>query len=181
MTLARLPSADRYKGVDEVLEVMPALLEAEPRIKYLVAGDGADRPRLEAKARALGLADKVVFTGMVDETEKPDLFRLADVFVMPGRREGFGFVFLEAMACGVPVVGSQVDGSREALRDGLLGALVDPADAASIRGAILAALTKPKEIPHRLNHFAWPAYAERVAEAVRRMDADHHGHATQRS
>ena len=85
MTLARFSRAERYKGVDEVLEVMPALLKEEPTLKYLVAGDGDDRPRLEAKAQSLGLADRVIFTGMVEESDKADLFRLADAFVMPGR------------------------------------------------------------------------------------------------
>lgn len=169
MTLARLPGAERYKGVDEVLEIMPALLETVPTLKYLVAGDGDDRPRLEAKARSLGLADRVIFTGMVREADKADLFRLADAFVMPGRGEGFGFVFLEALACGVPAVGSKVDGSREALRDGLLGELVEPTDPQSIQQGILRALTKPKGIPEGLNYFAWPAFAARVAAAVRSL------------
>lgn len=169
MTLARLPEEERYKGVDEVLENMPALLEQEPALKYLVAGDGDDRPRLEAKAESLGLGDRVVFTGMVKEADKADLFRLADAFVMPGRGEGFGFVFLEALACGVPAVGSRVDGSREALRDGMLGELVDPADPASIRQGILSALAKPKGIPEGLDYFAWPAFSQRVAAAVRSL------------
>jgi len=166
MTLARLPGAERYKGVDEILEVMPSLLEIDPTLKYLVAGDGDDRPRLEAKAKSLGIADRVIFTGMVPESEKADLFRLADVFAMPGRGEGFGFVFLEALACGVPAVGSKVDGSREALRDGLLGELVDPADLQSIQHGILRALAKPKAIPEGLAYFAWPAFARRLADAV---------------
>lgn len=169
MTLARLPGVERYKGVDEVLEAMPALLEKEPALKYLVAGDGDDRPRLQAKAESLGLADRVVFTGMVKEADKADLFRLADAFVMPGRGEGFGFVFLEALACGVPAVGSKIDGSREALRDGLLGELVDPTDPASIRQGILSALAKPKAIPEGLGYFAWPAFSQRVAAAVRSL------------
>jgi phosphatidylinositol alpha-1,6-mannosyltransferase len=169
MTLARLPGMERYKGVDEVLEIMPVLLEMEPALKYLVAGDGDDRTRLEAKARSLGLADRVIFTGMVKEDDKADLFRLADAFVMPGRGEGFGFVFLEALACGVPAVGSKLDGSREALRDGLLGELVDPADPASIKQGVLAALAKPKGIPEGLSYFAWPAFSQRVAAAVRSL------------
>jgi phosphatidyl-myo-inositol dimannoside synthase len=169
MTLARLPGAERYKGVDEILEIMPELLEKEPTLKYLVAGDGDDRPRLEAKAQSLGVADRVVFTGMVNEADKADLFRLADVFAMPGRGEGFGFVFLEALACGVPAVGSQIDGSREALRDGMLGELVDPTDRASIKQGILRALNKPKDIPPELSYFAWPAFSQRVADAVRSL------------
>ena len=73
-----------------------------------------------------GLSDRVVFAGFIPEAEKADHYRLADAYVMPGRGEGFGFVFLEAMACGIPVVGSRLDGSREALRQGDLGILVDP-------------------------------------------------------
>ena len=166
LTLARLPSADRYKGVDEVLEMLPTLLEDEPRLRYLVAGDGDDRPRLQAKAQALGLQAHVVFAGMIDEAEKADHFRLADVFVMPGRGEGFGFVFLEALACGVPVVGSQIDGSREALRDGELGELVDPRDADSVRVGIVRALQKPIAIPPGLEFFDWPNFCARLQAAI---------------
>lgn len=167
LTLGRLSSLERYKGVDEVIELLPDLLRHEPDLSYLVAGEGDDRARLMAKADAMGLGDHVVFTGMIDEAEKADIFRLADAYVMPSRGEGFGFVFLEALACGVPAVGSQLDGSREALRDGLLGELVDPQVPASIRQGILRALAKPRAIPPELGYFAWPAFAERVGQAVR--------------
>ncbi|MGD9583387.1 MAG: glycosyltransferase family 4 protein [Lysobacterales bacterium] len=166
LTLARLPSAERYKGVDEVLGVLADLLKEEPQLRYLVAGDGDDRPRLEAKAQALGLQAQVVFTGLIDEAEKADHFRLADAFVMPGRGEGFGFVFLEALACGVPAVGSVLDGSREALREGELGELVDPRDAQSVRDGIVSALRRPIGIPSGLTYFAWPNFCKRLRTAV---------------
>jgi len=166
MTLARLPSFERYKGVDEVLEIMPSLIGAEPTLSYLVVGDGDDRSRLHAKARALGLEQRVVFAGLIDEKDKADHFRLADAFVMPGRGEGFGFVFLEALACGIPAVGSLVDGSREALRDGELGELVDPSSPHSIRAGIVRALAKPKGIPEGLDYFSWPHFRLRLAAAV---------------
>ncbi len=166
LTLARLPSAERYKGVDEVIEALPALIKNLPGLKYLVAGDGDDRARLEAKVQALGLADHVVFAGFVDERQKADHFRLADVFVMPGRGEGFGFVFLEALACGVPSVGSMIDGSREALLDGALGELVDPSDPDSIRDGIQRALQKPIEILPGLAHFGWPRFRARLHAAI---------------
>lgn len=124
---------------------------------------------LKQKRKHFGMAGHVAFTGMVEESAKADFFRLADTFVMPGRGEGFGFVFLEALACGVPVVGSKLDGSREALRDGRLGELVDPADPLSIRQGILSSLAKPKGIPEGLNYFAWPAFSQRVATAVRSL------------
>jgi len=166
LTLARLPSAERYKGVDEVIEALTVLRADDPTLTYLVAGDGSDRGRLEARARARKLAGHVVFAGFVDEREKADHFRLADVFAMPGRGEGFGFVFLEALACGVPAVGSAIDGSREALRDGALGELVDPRDPASVSDGIRRALRKPKGILPGLEYFGWAAFVARLRGAL---------------
>ena len=166
LTLARLPGSERYKGVDEVLEALPALIRQDQRLLYIVAGEGDDRPRLEARSRELGLQDHVLFTGFVAEAEKADHFRLADAFVMPGRGEGFGFVFLEALACGVPVVGSLLDGSREALREGELGELVDPTDADSVKAGIERALQRPQAIPPGLAYFDWPNFCARLRAAV---------------
>ena len=169
MTLARLPEFDRYKGVDEILECLPELRKSDPSIAYLVVGDGEDRPRLEAKAETLSVAEHVRFVGYVDEAEKADYYRAGDLFVMPGRGEGFGFVFLEALACGVPCVGSGIDGSREALRDGLLGEIPDPRDHEQILAAIRRALLKPRTIPEGLDYFAWPEFAQRVYAATRSL------------
>jgi glycosyltransferase involved in cell wall biosynthesis len=168
MTLGRMAATERYKGFDEVLEQLPWLLEREPYLAYLVVGDGTDRPRLEAKAAGLGLPGRIVFTGRIPEEEKADHYRLADVYVMPSYGEGFGFVFLEAMACGIPVVASKVDGSREAVRDGLLGELVDPADPVQVREGILAALAKPRGVvPDGLSYFAFERFEERTHAFLR--------------
>lgn len=164
LTLARLAGQERYKGIDEVLEILPQLLATHPDLVYVIAGDGEDRDRLQRKALELGLSAHVTFAGFVNEAEKADLYRLADVFVMPGRGEGFGFVFLEALACGVPVVGSELDGSKEALRDGELGQLANPDCPESIVTAIQKALQAPREIPVGLNHFAWPAFRARLVQ-----------------
>lgn len=170
MTLGRLESRERYKGFDEVLEVVPQLARSIPDIAYLVVGEGTDRPRLEAKAAAMGIADRVVFAGAIAENEKADHYRLADAFVMPSRGEGFGFVLLEAMACGVPVVASSLDGGREALRDGELGLLVDPSDPTQLLDAIPRALKKPKgQVPSGLEHFFFRNFesrAHRFIEAI---------------
>ena len=166
LTLARLDPRERYKGVDEIIEVMPDLLLQQPDLCYLIAGDGDDKARLLAKAERLKVAEHIVFAGYVPETEKADLIRLADVFAMPGRGEGFGIVYLEAMACGVPVVGSRLDGSRDALKNGELGPLVDPDDRASLKAGLLQALNARKQIPSGLQDFAWPAFTQRVAGAV---------------
>lgn len=166
ITLARLAGYERYKGVDEILEVLPALLADDPSFTYLIVGDGDDQARLQAKAAALGVADNVVFAGFVDESEKADHLRLADVFAMPGRGEGFGIVYLEALACGVPAVGSQLDGSREALRGGELGELAEPTNLPTIRACIALALAKPRGIPSGLSYFDWPHFQSRVVAAV---------------
>ncbi|PWT74379.1 MAG: glycosyltransferase, partial [Chloroflexi bacterium] len=96
----------------------------------------------------------VVFAGAIPEAEKVDYYNLADAFVMPGRGEGFGIVYLEALACGVPVVGSILDGSKEALLDGKLGQLVNPNDPASIRNGITQALASTKNASIDLGMFS---------------------------
>lgn len=167
MTFGRLSSDERYKGVDEVLEAMPSLLAQRGDLAYLVAGDGDDRPRLEEKARSLGLESRVVFAGYLPEAEKADYYRLADAYVMPSRGEGFGFVFLEAMACGIPVVASTLDGGREAVLDGKLGIIVNPDNPEELRAGILAALGRERGVPPGLEYFAYPDFAARAQAAVR--------------
>ena len=170
MTMGRLSVDERYKGMDEIMEAMPALLQRRPDLAYLIVGDGDDRPRLEQKSRALGLADKVVFAGFIPERDKADHYRLADVFVMPSRGEGFGFVFLEAMACGIPVVASTVDGSREAVRDGELGIIVDPDDRDGLITGIITALSRPRgEIPPGLDYFSYERFVRRLHGIVARF------------
>jgi glycosyltransferase involved in cell wall biosynthesis len=169
LTLARLSRKERYKGIDEVIETLPSLLTHYSNLKYMVCGDGDDIPRLKKKVHSLGLSDRVIFTGVLKESEKADHLRLADAFVMPGYGEGFGFVFLEALACGVPVVGSQLDGSREALRGGELGELANPNDPASVQVCILNALGKPLGIPPGLSYFDWAHFQHRLLAAVQQL------------
>lgn len=169
LTLARLSAKERYKGIDEVIDSFPSLLLHHPNLKYVVCGDGDDKTRLQKKVHTLGLSDRVIFTGMLKESEKADHLRLADAFVMPGRGEGFGFVFLEALACGLPVVGSQLDGSCEALLGGELGELANPDDPASVQACILNALSKPIGIPPGLNYFDWDNYQNRLSIAVKQI------------
>lgn len=171
LTLGRLSAQERYKGHDEVLQALPALAAEVPELAYLIVGDGDDRPRLEHKAAELGVAERVVFAGYIPETEKADHYRTADAFVMPGRGEGFGIVYLEAMACGVPVVASALDASREAVRDGALGAVVDPDDPDSIRRGILDALAADRVVPEGLSYFSFERFQERWHDVVDRAFA----------
>lgn len=155
LTVARLASKERYKGHDQVMAVLPELATTHPNLSYLIVGDGDDRSRLAARAAWLGVGDRVVFAGHVPEAEKADHYRVADAFVMPGRKEGFGIVYLEALACGVPVVASTADASREAVLDGRLGVLADPDDPMTVVRAISATLrTGRGSAPRELAFFS---------------------------
>jgi len=138
LTVARLDAGEGYKGVDQVIRALGTIPPAQ-RPGYVVAGDGTDRARLGALAVELEVA--VTFLGRVSDEELVSLYRLADLFVMPSRNEGFGFVFIEALACGVPVVAGGVDGSVEALDGGRLGLLIDPLDVSAIAKAITDSLS----------------------------------------
>ncbi len=170
LTVSRLWPTDNYKGIDEVMELLPALAEEIPEIAYLIVGEGDDRPRLEAKARSLGVADRVVMAGFIEERDKAAHYRLAEAYVMPGWGEGFGIVYLEAMACGIPVLGSKLDGSREALRDGELGILVDPHDREDLRRGLLAVLQRPRGvIPPGLSYFSLENFNRRCQDIMEQI------------
>ncbi len=166
MTLGRLQQ-NRDKGVDRILEVLPQIVAKDPSIAYLVVGDGSDQMRLKAKTSAMGLAEHVVFAGRISEAEKPAHYRLADAFVLPGTEEGFGIVYLEALASGVPVLGSKMDGSRDALLDGELGELVDPHDSNDVLRGILRVLEqRPGKVPSRLTEFSFERFSARVEQIL---------------
>jgi phosphatidylinositol alpha-1,6-mannosyltransferase len=141
LSVGRLQSR---KGHDLVIRSMARLRSVRPDIRYLIVGDGDERPRLERLVREEGLGDAVRFAGKVPDEQLPDYYSAADVFVHPNRIdddgdvEGFGMVFLEAAAAGLPVVGGNSGGVPEAvdhLRTGLLvgGRDVDEFVAAVLR------------------------------------------------
>lgn len=139
MTVARLWSGDIYKGVDVTIRALPKILHEQPDVKYLVIGRGDDQPRLAKLAEDLGVADRVVFAGFVPDNELVDHYRLADAYVMPSQ-EGFGIVYLEAMACGVPVLSGDDDGSADPLQDGQVGWQVPHRDSEAVASACLEIL-----------------------------------------
>lgn len=162
-TLARLDPGERYKGIDEVISVLPELIREIPNLFYVIGGKGADRARLEEKARSLGVGDRVIFAGFVPELEKADYYRLADLFVMPGWGEGFGIVYLESAACGVPVLGSTLDASAEVIRAAEIGEAVNPKNAGELKSAILRMLKSPIKGPFaKLAVFGREAFREKV-------------------
>ena len=139
MTVARLWSGDIYKGVDVTIRALPQIAAAYPQVKYLVIGRGDDQPRLAQLANDLGIADRVVFAGFVPTKELIDHYRTADAYIMPSQ-EGFGIVYLEAMACGIPVLSGDADGSADPLQDGRLGWRVPHRDPDAVAAACLEIL-----------------------------------------
>jgi len=125
LTVARLASNERYKGIEDVIRALPHIAARFPSVCYDVVGDGDDRSRLEALATSLGVRDRVHFAGWVTEQDLASHYRQCDVFVMPSRNEGFGIVFLEAMQFGKPIVAGRHGGSPEVVEDGECGFLVE--------------------------------------------------------
>lgn len=139
MTVARLWSGDIYKGVDVTIRALPKILSQFPKVKYLVVGRGDDQPRLAQMAEDLGVAEHVVFAGFVADEMLVEHYRLADAYVMPSK-EGFGIVYLEAMACGVPTLSGDDDGSADPLQDGRVGWRVPYRDPDAVAAACMEIL-----------------------------------------
>jgi phosphatidyl-myo-inositol dimannoside synthase len=158
VTIARLVAAEGYKGHDRVIRVLRGVVDEHPDTLYVVVGEGDDRVRLEKLAAECGVHEKVCFAGRVAGDELPDYLRLADVMVMPSSGEGFGIVFLEAMASGIDVIGGNQDGSLDPLADGVLGRAVDPENGAELSSAICAALRDPVTRVARAGRFELNAF-----------------------
>ena len=141
LSLARL-STSEHKGQDRVLKALPYVLEKVPDAVYLVVGSGNDE-RVNAVLKGHPeLGESVVLAGPASDEERADYYNLGDVYVLPSKFEGFGIVFIESLACGVPVVASDAYGCREGLLDGELGLLVPPDDLRAIADAIIAILAR---------------------------------------
>ncbi|HYP19994.1 MAG TPA: glycosyltransferase family 4 protein [Chloroflexia bacterium] len=153
LTVGRLSGRERYKGHDRIISSLPKLSSVFPDLVYVIAGGGDDTGRLEDLAVAHGVRGRVIFTGRISEEEKVDHYNLADAFAMPSTGEGFGFVFLEASACHVPVLGGSKDGSRDALLDGRLGTMVDPDDPDELLAGLVEVLRKDRSAPGALHVF----------------------------
>lgn len=176
VTVTRLHA---YKGVDTAIAALPALRGKVPDAAYVVVGDGPDLPRLRELAASLGLSDHVRFLGEVSGDEVIDALHACDALAMLSRLvppdvEGFGLVFVEAGACGRPVVGSRSGGIPEVIVDGETGLLVPPGDAAAT-AEVLARLLGNPETARRLGEagrhrartvLTWDRTARAVFEAM---------------
>ncbi|MDQ7947336.1 MAG: glycosyltransferase family 4 protein [Pedobacter sp.] len=145
MSLCRLSSSEKYKGYDNTLAILPQLVKKYPKLQYLLAGkyDEEEKIRIDKLIAKYKITDHVKLLGFVDEAEVSDHFLLSDIFLLPSKKEGFGIVFIEAMASGLSVLGGNKDGSVDALRNGDLGILVDPDNLEEIEQALANMLAHP--------------------------------------
>src|SRR5262245_54412118 len=147
LTVGRLADTEGYKGYDKIIRALPTILHALPDVRYLLVGKGSDRPRIEKLIAEVGVQEAVILAGFIPDEELADHYNLCDIFAMPSQGEGFGIVYLEALACGKPVLAGNKDGSRDALADGELGLLVDPDDTAKIAAEIIRVLRREHSHP----------------------------------
>ncbi|HSD49262.1 MAG TPA: glycosyltransferase family 4 protein [Actinomycetota bacterium] len=174
------------KGQDVLIRGLASVHRRVPGATLVIVGDGPDRRRLEALATEVAVPGSVVFAGQVSEEDLPRYYRLGDVFAMPCRNrlagfevEGWGNVFVEAAACGRPVVVGDSGGAREALLDGQTGILVDGTRVEEVAAAVADLLADPARAEEMgragrarvERYYTWPRAAAELAgwlgEAVR--------------
>lgn len=144
LTVCRLDDTEKYKGVDTIIDAMPAVIAHVPDAQFLIVGSGKDSERLRSLAEKLGVSHRVHFLGAVSDSMLRFCYQSCDVFVMPSAKEGFGFVFLEAMQYGKPVVAADRGGSPEVVQDGVTGMLVKYGDVPQLTQAIVKLCCDPK-------------------------------------
>jgi glycosyltransferase involved in cell wall biosynthesis len=170
LTVGRLMTGEPGKGIELVLAALARLQPRYPRLLYVVVGDGDLRPRLEHEVRVRFPALQVWFAGAQPTERLRGFYNAADIFVMPSRQEGFGIVFLEAMASGLPVIAGRCGGAPEVVAEGTTGFLVEPSDPDALAARLAALLDQP-ELRRRMGeagrrrvaeHFSFEAFQQRV-------------------
>jgi phosphatidyl-myo-inositol dimannoside synthase len=178
-TFCKIESLNRGKGYDTVLNVLPNIIEKFPKTHFILAGkaqDPKENDRLVGLAKSLGIEQHVHFLKQLPENEIASFYSLCDVFVLPSVKEGFGIVFLEAIATGKIVIAGNKDGSRDALLDGELGILIDPLREQDLIDAItnvfngkIQSRLLNKEFLHKTvyTHFGFESYCQKLAKTLK--------------
>jgi phosphatidylinositol alpha-1,6-mannosyltransferase len=170
-TLTRMASTEKYKGYEQVIQSISKLKDQFPGIKYILSGkyDPLEEVRINKLIANYQVKDHITLTGFIEETELTDHFLLADLFVLPSKKEGFGIVFIEALACGLPVICGNADGSTDAIRNGELGKAIDADDPIELHNCIIEYLTTPLTAAKRkqlqeqcLQHFNENNYMDKL-------------------
>jgi glycosyltransferase involved in cell wall biosynthesis len=171
LSVARLSAVDAYKGIDTLIQ---ALARLPDDTHLVVVGDGDDRPRLEALAHAEGVSRRVHFLGALEGDKLAACYQHCDIFALPSKGEGFGLVFLEAMAFGKPVVGGAHGGTLDVIEHGKSGFLVPHGDVDQLAATLARLLADPAlcaEIGHRARqrveqHYLFPQFESRLRKIL---------------
>jgi phosphatidylinositol alpha-1,6-mannosyltransferase len=178
LTLARLVER---KGQDMVIRALPEIRQRVGDVVYLVCGKGSHESELRRLAEECGVSEHVIFAGFVANEERVDYYNLCDIYAMPSREipekgdvEGFGITYLEANACGKPVIGGKSGGVFDAVVDGATGLLVDPEDIISVAEACVLLLTDgelartlgTKGRERVVKSFNWDAICSRMEQKI---------------
>jgi phosphatidylinositol alpha-1,6-mannosyltransferase len=183
LTVGRMAAAERYKGHEIVLEGWPQILRRVADAEYWLVGDGDDRRRLESRAADLGVAASTRFLGTLTSEKLAVCYDRCRVFAMPARTEldgpiprgeGFGIVYLEAMAFGKPIVGPRSGAPAEFIHSGEHGLLVDSASPTEVAGAIVELLSDPARAQKMgsaarqwvNSEFSFESFCSRLREAL---------------
>jgi phosphatidylinositol alpha-1,6-mannosyltransferase len=170
LVVGRMVSAERYKGHDQLLEAWGAVRAVHRDARLVFVGTGDDVGRLKAKARRFGHDGSVVFAGFVPAEALGACYENAAVFAMPSRNEGFGLVYLEAMAYALPCIGSIHDAAGDVIVDGSTGFLIDQGDVSALADRIVQLLSDPA-LAERLGanglrrlrkHFGYEMFRDRL-------------------
>jgi phosphatidyl-myo-inositol dimannoside synthase len=132
LMVSRWVASERYKGADDLIRAMPELVASFPGLRLVAVGSGDDLPRLKEIAAGLGLGITVKFFERISREQLAACYARATIFALPSTGEGFGIVFLEAMAFGLPVVGAAAGGVTDIIKDGMNGLLVPGNDATAL-------------------------------------------------
>ena len=173
LTVARLTSDDRYKGVQHLIEALPAIRAAVPGARLRVVGRGDDLPRLQALMNRLGLANAVEFLGFIDDRKLAAELSSCRLFALPSKKEGFGLVFLEAMAFSRPCLGARAGGIPEVITEST-GVLAEYGDVPGIATASITALRRDwneQAILDRARHFSYAQFVPQLAALLSKQPA----------
>jgi phosphatidyl-myo-inositol dimannoside synthase len=143
LTVGRWSAAERYKGADDLIRAMPQLLVSFPGLHLVLVGGGDDLPRLKEIAAELRIGVSVRFLERISREQLAACYAHAEVFALPSTGEGFGIVFLEAMAFGLPVIGAAAGGVIDIVEDGMNGLLVPGKEPATLIRALDQLLRDP--------------------------------------
>ncbi len=193
LTVGRIDSSERYKGVDTLVAAVGALAREGLPIRLQIVGNGNDKERLRAYAHSVAPAGSIEFLGNVSNERLPEVYAASTLFAMPSKKEGFGLVFLEAMRYGKPCIGGRHGGTPEVIRDSVDGFLVDYGNVPELEGRLHQFLDDRPMLERMgrnaydraATRFAFPAMLENwrriMAKLDERFPPDTDGAAVERS